>query len=127
MRVLGGDWSILKRNVPCTDMGSYFIERSTGRWCSGVGWPARKSFAVRKHVGVDNARKLAEEMCRRGNFFIKSWIDAGSVGGFDFQTVKPAYSAPNSYDDWIDTLPVSSAAFKSALGVRDLCPIPVPL
>ena len=127
VRVLGGDWSILKRNVPCTDVGSYSIEKSTERWCSGVGWPARKSFAVRKHGGVANARKLAEEMCRRGNFFIKSWIDAGSVGGFDFQTVKPAYSAPKSYDDWIDTLPVSSAAFKSALEVRDLCPIPVPL
>ena len=127
VRVLGGAWSISKRNVPCTDVGSYAIERSTERWCSGVGWPARKSFAVRKHGGVANARALAEEMCRRGNFFIKAWIDAGSVGGFDFQPVKPAYRAPPSYEDWLDSLPVSSDAFKSAMEVRDLCPIRVPL
>ena len=127
VRVLGGAWSISKRNVPCTDVGSYAIERSTERWCSGVGWPARKSFAVRKHGGVANARALAEEMCRRGNFFMKAWIDAGSVGGFDFQPVKPAYRAPPSYEDWLDSLPVSSDAFKSAMEVRDLCPIRVPL
>ena len=127
VRVLGGEWSVKRANVPCTDVGAYARDKSTDRWCSGVGWPARKSFAVRKHGGVANARKLAEEMCRRGNFFMKSWIDAGSVGGFDFQTVKLAYSAPKSYYDWLDMLPVSSDAFKSAMEVRDLCPIPVPL
>ena len=51
VRVLGGEWSITKRNVPCTDVGAYAIERTTKLWCSGVGWPSSKSFAVRKHGG----------------------------------------------------------------------------
>lgn len=127
VRVLGGEWSIKKKGVPCTDVGAYALEKSTEGWCKGVGWPARKSFAVRKHGGVSNARKLAEEMCRRGNFFMKSWVDAGCVGGFDFQLVKAAYKAPNSYEDWVDTLVINSDAFVAAMDIRDLCPIPVPV
>ena len=63
-RVLGGTWSITQRRVPCTDIGAYAIEKSTQLWCTGVDWPARKSFAVKKHQGVENARFLSEEMCR---------------------------------------------------------------
>ena len=47
VRVLGGTWSIAQRRMPCTDIGAYAIEKSTQVWCSGVGWPARNSFAVK--------------------------------------------------------------------------------
>ena len=126
VRVLGGDWSISKRGVPCTDVGAYAIDKSTQRWCTGVGWPAAKSFAVRKHEGVENARHLAEEMCRRGNFFVKSWCDAGSPSGYRFEDIKASYVAPPSYFDWLDTLAISSKACQAAFEIRELCPLPVP-
>ena len=126
VRVLGGDWSISQRGVPCTDIGAYAIDKSTSRWCTGVGWPAAKSFAVRKHEGVENARHLAEEMCRRGNFFIKSWCDAGSPAGYRFDDIKASYVAPRSYWDWSDSLPISSKACAAVFEIRDLCPLPVP-
>ena len=126
VRVLGGEWSIAKRGVPCTDVGAYAIEKSTALWCKGVGWPSSKSFAVRKHEGVENARRLAEEMCRRGNFFIKAWVDAGSPSGFSFDALKTSYRPTTSYSEWFDGLPLSSNASKSAFEILAMCPRPVP-
>jgi len=126
VRVLGGPWSIETRRVPCTDIGAYAIEKSTQLWCRAVGWPQAKSFAVRKHGGVENSRHLSEEMCRRGNSFIKAWIDAGSPSGYSFDHVKLSYRSPDSYSDWFDGLSVRSNAWKAASEMVELCPIPVP-
>ena len=126
VRVLGGNWSITQRRVPCTDIGAYAIEKSTQLWCKGVGWHAAKSFAVRKHEGVENARFLSEEMCRLGNWYIKAWIEAGSPQGFSFDHVKASYRSPSHYTEWFDNLTVSSAAYKAAHELTQLCPRPVP-
>ena len=95
-------------------------------WCNGVGWPQAKSFAARKHGGVDTSRHLSEEMCRRGNSFIKAWIDAGSPSGFMFDHVKLSYKPPDSYTEWLDGLSVNSNAWKAAYQIVELCPLPVP-
>ena len=126
VRVLGGQWSIQQRRVPCTDIGAYAIERTTKLWCNGVGWPAAKSFAVKKHQGVENARILSEEMCRLGNWYIKAWVEAGSPQGFSFDHVKASYRSPSHYTEWFDNLSVSSAAYKAAFELTQLCPCPVP-
>ena len=126
VRVLGGTWSITQRRVPCTDIGAYAIERSTQLWCNGVGWPAAKSFAVKKHEGVENARRLSEEVCRLGNFFIKAWIEAGSPQGFVFENVKARYRSPDSYTAWFESLPLTCKAYTAACEITQLCPRPVP-
>ena len=126
VRVLGGNWSISQRKMPCTDVGAYAIEKSTQLWCKGVGWPSAKSFAVKKHDGVENARFLSEEMCRLGNAYVKAWIDAGSPQGFIFDHVRAGYRSPPQYTEWFDNLPVSSAAYKAAYELTQLCPRPVP-
>ena len=127
VKVLGGEWSMSRRGVPCTDVGAYAIERSTVLWCKAVGWPNAKSFAVKKHKGVENSRRLAEEMCRRGNFFMQAFIDAGSPGGFSFEAVKPSYASSRSFDEWFENLALNHPACKAAFEIRDLCPRAVPL
>ena len=81
---------------------------------------------MRRHEAVEHARRLAEEVCRRGNFFIKGWTDAGSPQGFRFGTIKAAYVTTASYSVWFDSLALTSNASKAAFEIRDLCPQPVP-
>ena len=126
VRVLGGQWSVKRSNQSATDIGAFSKDKTTSSWCAGVGWPASKTFALRKHGGAENSRRLSEEVCRRGNYFLKTWIDAGSVAPFSFAAIKPGYKPPPSYETWVDGLPINSEAFKAAMAVRDLCPRDIP-
>ena len=126
VRVLGGDWSVIRSSQTCTDIGAYATDKQTKTWCSAVGWPASKTFAVRKHGGVENSRRLSLEMCSRGNHFMKGWIDSGSVAPFSFEGLKVSYRAPASYNDWRDDLVASSAAFQASMHIETLCPRDIP-
>ena len=66
VRVLGGEWCIAQRQVPCTDIGAYAIEKGTNIWCSGVGWPAARSFAARKHGGSRMPGNVLRRRAREG-------------------------------------------------------------
>ena len=128
VKVLGGDWSVTRFHKGATDIGVYPKDKATGNWCKGVGWPpspGQKSFSVSK-FGTENARQLASEMCRLANYYITSWIERGSPGGFDFEGLKGAYVPSLEYQAWVDSLPLNSDAFKAAVVIRKLCPLPVP-
>ena len=126
VRVLGGEWSMERSRQSASDIGAFARDRSTRTWCSATGWPSARSFAVRKHEGPLNARRLSEEMVRRGNHFMRGWIQRGSPAPFCFAQLRAAYCAPLSYNDWRDNLAASSEAFKASMAIENLVPADIP-
>ena len=126
VNVLGGVWSMHRSRQSASDIQAACKDRSTETWCYATGWPPRKSFAVRKHQGVLNARRLSEEMVRRGNHFMRGWIERGSPAPFSFAQLKAAYSAPSSYNDWRNSLIITSEAYTAAQAIEDLVPADLP-
>ena len=128
VKVLGGDWSVSRFGKVCTDIGSFPKDKSTQLWCKAVGWPpspGQKSFAVSK-FGMEGSRQLAEELCCRANYFMSSWVAAGSPSPFAFQDLAAAYRLRPEFQSWLDDLPLNSEVAKAALVISGLVPLPVP-
>ena len=124
MRVLGGLWSVKLQKTLTTDFGSYAKDKSIASWCEKAQFPERKSFSVNRY-GFSNARVLAEEVVRRGDYFLAGWVDAGSPVPFDFTELGVAYQPPAEYEQWFDDLPLDSWSSKAAFGLRELSPMPL--
>ena len=124
LRVLGGEWSVKQGKTLTTDFGSYAKDKSVEKWCDMTRFPERKSFAVRRY-GLSNARRLAEEVMRRGDYFLGGWVDAGSPVPFDFMDLAEGYKMSDVYEPWFEDLPLDSWSSKAAFEVRDLIPMPV--
>ena len=129
--MLGGEWSItLFRNV-AKDIGAYPKNKDAVSWCQAVGWPPGGSktgvrfFSVSMY-GLEGSRHLAEEMCRRGDHYLRSWVDAGSPTPYDFAPVRVGYVSTREYIQWFDDIPLSSHASKVAFQIRDFVLDPVP-
>ena len=72
-----------------------------------------------------NARMLAEEVVRRGDFFFGQWVDAGSPALFDFSPLVATYRLSPEWQDWLDDLVLSSASSQAAFSVMELVPLPL--
>ena len=128
VKVLGGDWSVSRSRKVCSDIGVYPRDKSTQLWCKAVGWPPKgghKYFAVAK-FGMEGSRHLAEEMCRKANYFMSCWVAAGSPAPFAFHDLSAAYRPPREFSDWFDELPLNGDAAKAVLIIHGLVPLPVP-
>ena len=119
VRVLGGQWSASSRGVAANDLGAYAKTRDVEIWCSAVGWPRSKSFAVTK-FGHQAALMLSKGYVHKGNWFYKQWLDLGCPAPFDWGQISGAYRRDTEYDEWFDGVPIASEAFKSA---NDIAPI----
>ena len=128
VKILGGQWSVSKFKTQIKDVGSYPKDKDVAFWCRAVGWPpseGQKSFAVSK-FGLDGATHLAAEMSRRGSYFMHCWVSAGSPAPFAFRPLLGGYKAPEDYTTWFEDLPITSACFKAAMVIMDLCPNDMP-
>ena len=119
LRVLGGPWSVRLKRTLTTDFGSYAKDKSVSKWCDKTGFPVRKSFAT-NHYGNANARMLAEEVQRRGNYFFSAWVTADCIVPFDFAAAAAVYSAPQEYHTWFDALPMASYSSQAAFQITNL-------
>ena len=131
VRVLGGDWSITLFRKVAKDIGAYPKSKDAVSWCQAVGWPPGgsktgvRSFSVSMY-GLEGARHLAEEMCRRGDHYIRCWVTAGSPTPYDFAQVKVGYVSTREYMQWFDDIPLSSHASKVAFQIHDFVPDALP-
>ena len=110
---------------------AYLRNQNAVHWCRAVGWlpggsrNGVRSFAV-KQYGLEGAKHLAEEMCRKGDFFVHAWIKAGSPSPFDFQPIKRAYVSTAEYMQCFDSVPLNTPAARAALEIAEFVPSPVP-
>ena len=131
VRVLGGDWSITLHQQVATGIGAYPKGKEVVQWCQKVGWPPGgakngvRSFAVLLY-GLDGARHLAEEMCRLGDYYMKSWMSAGCPTPFDFGPFRHGYVTAPEYGAWFDAQSLASAASKVAFEIQEFVPKPIP-
>ena len=128
IKVLGGEWSVNRIRKVASDISVQPKDKQVSLWCKSVGWPpapGQRNFAVSK-FGMENARMLAEELCRKGNFFLGSWVDEGSPDGFSFGPLCGAYTELQEYTEWLEGLPLNSASLKAAFVLRGLVPLDVP-
>ena len=128
VKVLGRDKSQARYRGLCTDFGVAPKDASARLWAQAVGWPpapGQKNFSVNK-FGRLGARMLADELCNRSNFFMSSWVAAGSPAPYSFEDVAPAYVRGREFQDWLDDLPLSSDSAKAALVILGLVPSSVP-
>ena len=107
-----------------TSTGRGTSSTSSGRGRGSVGEPLDLPEDV--FAAVSAELHGLKEMCRRGNFFIKAWADAGSPGGFSFDELWHAYRPPPSYSDWFDTIAMGSNEAKAAWEIMGFCPRRVP-
>ena len=108
-----------------TDLGSYAKDKSIAKWCDKTRFLASTSFLVNKY-GFANARYFAEEVIRRGDYFLGAWIAAGSTVPFDFSDLRAGYTSPPEYQEWFEDLPLESHSSKAAFDFRELVPRPLP-
>ena len=112
-----------------TDFGSYAKDKSIAKWCDKTWWdktgfPASKSFSVSKY-GFANARNLAEEVIRRGDYFLGAWIDAGRTVPLDFSDLRAGCTSPPECQEWFEDLPLKSHSSNAAFDVGELAPCPI--
>ena len=72
------------------------------------------------------ARHLAEEMSRRGSYFMHAWVSAGTPAPFSFRPLLGGYKAPDDFKSWCEDLPVTSDCCKAAMVMMDFCPHDMP-
>jgi len=121
LKALGGIWFVKQGKTLTTDFQSIAKDKSIATWCEKTLFPERKSFSTNRY-GHHNARMLAEEVVRRGDYFLGAWVDAGSPLPYDFQPLVPAYRAPAEFHEWLDELPLNSVSSKAAFMVMGLIP-----
>ena len=126
VRALGGVWSQRLFGKAVTDVGAYARDKTIKTWCAAVGWPEARSFAVQKYSGIRNCRMLAEEVARKGNYYLAAWEAAGSPQPWNFDHLRVGYSSTRAYDLWFDDLPLNSESSLAAFAIRDMCPRPLP-
>ena len=126
VRALGGEWSKKLFDKSVTDIGAYARDKTIKTWCAAVGWPEARSFATMKYSGVRNCRMLAEEVARKGNYYLAAWEAAGSPAPWDFEHLKAGYSSTRAYEDWFNDLFLDSESSKAAFAIQVLCPLPIP-
>ena len=114
----------LKRKV-ASDISSYPKQKSVSDWCAAVAWPPSKSYSVNRY-GHENAVKLASEVCRRGDFFMREFVARDCPNGFDFASVAPGYESTPEYNQWFDDLPLNSFSSQAAFQIQELLPRPTP-
>ena len=68
---------------------------------------------------------LAEEVARKGNYFLAAWEAAGSPAPWNFEHLKAGYCSTRAYEAWFDDLPLNSESSMAAFAIRDMCPMPV--
>ena len=120
-RVLGGRWTMANRGVPADAIGSFSRGAPTEVWCRSCRWPRQRTFHFSKY-SHEGARQLADEVCRRGNYFMNCWVKAGSPDVFCFKEVIGAYPENFEFIDWLTEQPLDSACFSAGVGVRALVP-----
>lgn len=126
VRALGGEWSKKLFDKSVTDIGAYARDKTIKTWCAAVGWPEARSFAIMKYSGVRNCRMLAEEVARKGNYYLAAWEAAGSPAPWDFEHLKAGYSSTRAYEDWFNDLCLDSESSKAAFAIQVMCPLPIP-
>ena len=119
VKVLGGEWSIKLKRKAASDVSSYPKNKFVQDWCAAVAWPPSKSYAVTKY-GHGNAVKLASEVCRRGDYFVREFVARDCPNGFDFAAIASGYASTPEYVEWFDNLPLNSFSSQAAFQIRQL-------
>ena len=124
-RVLGGQWTAANRGVAADAIGAFARGAESATWCTACAWPRQRTFHFSRY-SQQGARHLAEEICRRGNYFMNRWVEAGSPHPFCFKDVAEAYPDNFEWIVWLSEQPIESACFAAGMGVRGLIPNDMP-
>ena len=123
MRALGGEWSVKQFKKTVNDMGCYARDKSVRAWCESDRFSAAMSFAIDKYGGLHNSRMLAEDVTRKGNYYYQAWLDADCPDTFNFEDLKSGYRSTPAYNNWWEDLLLTSASFKAAVAIAEMCPL----
>ena len=124
LKALGGVWSVHRSKRITSDFQSMAKDKSIAGWCEKTTFPARKSYSTNLY-GPQNARMLAEEVVRRGEYFFSAWIEAGSPVPFDSFPLALGYKSTSEYCEWFDMLPLSEPSWKAAYEIQEMVPLPL--
>ena len=102
---------LLLRSCPCSSCYCFPPRVSFSLSSASACFPRRPA-----------ARHLAEEVCRKGNYFMNCWVKARSPNVFCFKDVIGAYPENFEFIDWLTEQPLDSACFSAGVGVRALVP-----
>ena len=124
LKALGGPWSVKQGKALTTDFQSIAKDKSIATWCANTLFPERKSFST-NHYGHLNARMLAEEVGRRGDYFYGAWEADECAVPYDYNPLVAGYRSPVDYINWFDELPLNSPSARAAFEIREMVPYPL--
>ena len=124
LKALGGPWSVKQGKALTTDFQSIAKDKSIATWCANTLFPERKSFST-NHYGHLNARMLAEEVGRRGDYFYGAWEADECAVPYDYNPLVAGYRSPVDYQNWFDELPLNSPSARAAFEIREMVPYPL--
>ena len=75
--------------------------------------------------GHENARQLAEQVARRGNYFYSRWVEAGAPAPYSFDEVAENYDEGEDFTGWLQAQQVGSQTYKEALKVSQMVPVQI--
>ena len=121
-KVLGGEWAQKRVGHAASDVGSYARGNDVKLWCRSTGFAAGRTFSLRAY-GHENARVLAEQVARRGNYFYSRWIEAGAPTPYSFDEVAENYDEGEDFAGWLQAQLVGSKTYKEALKISQMVPM----
>ena len=105
-------------------MGSFARGNDVKLWCRSTGYPQARTFSLRAY-GHENARHMAEQVARRGNYFYSSWVDAGAPAPLDFADLAEHYNEGEEFRAWLQLQPVGSPTYREGTKLSQIVPMPV--
>lgn len=122
-RILGGGWTQKHKGVVAD--GVVGTCRASARlWCSHYGWPRSKTYFFNKYSRA-GAHMLAEEYCRRGEYFFNLYVAFDESGGEAFQYSEEdvaGYEDNMDFLNWFLEQPLDSPQFEAGMALRSLVP-----
>ena len=122
--VLGGKWTKKKKKLAADAVMGAARHGNAARWAAQFSFPKSKRFHFPLY-GIDNAKMLAREFARRGNFFCFMWHDSGlPLANFNYtQAMVDSYVESAEYLDWAIGLDVDEPSFDKMVEIRRLVPV----
>ena len=123
MRILGGVWTFEHAGEVADAAMGYARGGLATAWAAAYNYPKSKRFHFGRY-GRENARMLAKEYIRKGNYFCRMWVDSDDdAEAFVYTRAMVAGYVPSyEFINWAADLAIDDPSFDMALEVRELAP-----
>ena len=120
-RVRGGRWTAANRGVAADAIAGYARGGVARAFCEIFAFSKEMSFYFGRY-GEEGSRLLANEFCRRGDYFCDLWVSSSNDEFVFTQQMLDDYQDGFEFIAWLCDQPIDSVCFEKGNELRRLAP-----